>query len=96
MSRDNPKLLISMQQPLAASDDHVRRGREPEAYPLTPMGGQEAYPPDDRQPDSNATRNTISIPETGFSSDEDNIVTHLSWEEQMQLEDEKDAKHPKG
>ena len=31
------------------------------------------------------------MPETGFSGDEDNVVTCLSWEEQMQLEDNQDA-----
>ena len=62
-------------------------------------GGQEAQLPDGCQPGtlhSNVAHSVVSMPE-------DNIVTRLSWEEQMQLEDNQNAdkvasaaKRPKG
>ena len=68
--------------------------------------GQGEQLPDGLQPGtlpSNAAPSVISMPNNVFGSDDnDNVATCLTWEEQMELEDNpadvdfKSGKHPKG
>ena len=94
MSGDNSELFAAMQQTFEQMNDRLttvcadveslKRNQSP--------GGQGAQLPDGHQPGtlpSNAAPSIVSTPDNVFGSDgDDNVTTGLTWEEQMELEDD--------
>jgi len=105
MSEDNSDLLAAMQGTLEQMNYHLTTMcvNVEDLKRTHPPGGQGAQLPDNHQPGtlpSNATPSVISTPDN-CSEYNDNVVTCLTWNEQMELEDgsadvDQSGKHPKG